>query len=88
MPHAEPMPAVALVFFVIFFMFWFWHAYLLLTRPNRWMEWFMAWSWRPFGLKVSIENEQKFRKRTRLTGVIYLIFGLFFFGVWILVPKR
>lgn len=88
MSEPEPMRWFACLFFVPFFAVWFWYVYLMLARPKTWVEWFLAKPWRGFGLKVSIEDEQKLRKKARIIGIVSLIFWLPFLGVFVLVPKR
>jgi len=75
------MPAGMWVFFIVFFVFWFYHGYLLLFRPTTWVEWFIRKTWRPFGLAVTIEDQEKLKRRTRLLGLIYVIGGIIFFAL-------
>ncbi len=90
MPHAEPAPLFGVIFLIAFFSFWFYHAYLMLCRPEKWIDWFFRRPWKSFGIAVSIENQDKLRKRTRFLGMIYLVTGilfLVFFSVVIAVGK-
>ena len=77
------MPVGAILFFVVFFAFWFYHAYLLFCRPVTWVDWFFRKPWKPFGVTVAIEDHQKLKRRTRLLGAIYLIVGVLFLALMI-----
>ena len=78
MSEPEPMPWFGGLFFIAFFCIWFWHVYLMLARPRTWVEWFLAKLYRPFGIAVSIVDEQKLRSKLRLMGIPFLLGGLFF----------
>lgn len=60
----------------VFFVLWFGHAYLMVTNPKRWVSWVISMLWKPFGLTVTIADEQKLRKRAWFVGTLYIVVGI------------
>ncbi len=80
MPVRESMPLIARLFITIFFSIWFWHAYLMVARPRRWVDWMYVKPLRWWGLSVTVENEQKLNRKARVMGIFFVLFGLLFIG--------
>jgi len=76
MSPSEPIPLSVGVFLLAFSGLWFFLAYLVLCRPTTWIEWFLAKPWKPFGVAVSIVDEQKLKRRMSPLGLLYVAGGV------------
>jgi hypothetical protein len=66
MHHQADIPWFVFIPFVIplgFTIYWF---YLMWTKPEKWVEYFMNKPYRWMGLQVTIIDREKFRKITRI----------------------
>ena len=82
MSKPEPIPPIAAAFVVLFFGFWFYNSYLMCYRPRRWVEWFVGKPWKPFGIAMVIQDEERLKKMARRLGLIYGVFGMVFLVIF------
>ena len=66
--------------------FLFWIAYLLMAQPLRYVELFIRRSYRPLGISVTVNDEGKLRRRTRVLGLLLLAF--FITHAILVIPGR
>ena len=66
MQGREAMPWPVVVFFLAFGTFWIWMAYLMLVKPKQYVEWFLNKPYRWWGLQVSIVDERRFKRWSRI----------------------
>jgi hypothetical protein len=53
---------------------WLWFMYLMLYRPQLWVEWFLNKPYNSWGMKVTIVDEKRFRKAALIYSVFPLVF--------------
>jgi len=76
MTHPQHIPWFVFIPFIIgmgLVIVWF---YLMLTKPEQWLEWFVNKPYRWWGLQVSIVNKERFRKATRLYALLPVLAAL------------
>jgi hypothetical protein len=59
--------------FLVIIISWF---YLMLTKPEQWVEWFLNKPYKMMGLQVTIVDKERFRKVTRIYATIPIFAGL------------
>ncbi len=75
MSKPEPWPVSLTVFCVLFGIFWLWVSFLMMARPQRYVEWFLNKPYRWCGLQISIVDEQRFKRIARFYLVLPFLFG-------------
>ncbi len=71
------IPELILASFVGVFLavIWFGQAYLMLAKPERWVEWFLTRPWGPLGVSVTIDDPVRLRRMTRRYGMVFAVVG-------------
>jgi len=74
-----------MVFLVTFVPVWLANTYLMLVRPDRWVEWFLVRPCKGYGIAVSVEDQDKLRRNLRLPGWLFLVSGVVLLGFVVLM---
>ncbi|MBI3320903.1 MAG: hypothetical protein HYZ91_01395 [Candidatus Omnitrophica bacterium] len=56
--------------------FLFWVVYLLIARPLQYVEWFLRRTYRSWGISMTVDDESKLKRRTRVWGLLLLVSGI------------
>lgn len=74
----EETPLVVKIIMVPFVSFVMLYGYLLFAQPKTWVKWFVAKPYDSMGISVSVTDERKLRRVTRIPGLFFLIVGCIF----------
>ena len=77
----EPLPPIVRAILVVLLSFLLWNAYMVFVRPRQWMDWMYAKPLKRWGLKVTVEDERKFRRIMKFFGMAYILGAVFFLGL-------